>query len=133
MNKIENNLWLIVTLCILTISSIVFWFGLDYNVCKEEDSSICMDFRNFKSSIIEITIGIGIVLIIHDHARKIQNKENSDLTLTIQGTYYHLWSLHETLRSYILSKEVRAEHSSSVHILNLLSQHKQIFQNVVVN
>ena len=119
---VRNNLWLIVSLSILVVISLILWIVLDYSFCNNKDPLTCAEFKNFNSSIIEIAVGIGIVLIIHDHARKIQNKENNDLNLTIQGTYYHLWSLHETLRSYIISDKVRSEYSSSVHILNLLSQ-----------
>ena len=118
-----NNLWIIISLILLGISSIIFWISLNHIFCESHlDSKPCNNFLSFTPSIIEIAIGIGIALIIHDHTRKIQSRENNDLNLTIQGTYYHLWNLCETLRSYIISDAVRSEHSSSIQILNLLSQ-----------
>lgn len=122
MKKIPQKYWLPLSLTALAISTVGFWCYLKSQFCVDITTNVCNNFLNFTPSTVEIAVGIGIALIIHDHTRRSQIKENTDVELTIQGTYYHLWSLNEALRSYKKSKDVRAENSTSLQILHIINQ-----------
>lgn len=111
--------WLGISLGLLSIGATSLWFILRAIFCAYSQID-CEEFVKSIPTAIEISIGIGVAIIVHNHTRKIQSKENEDLSLTIQGVYFYLWNLHMALLPYFKSDKVRADKIVSLQILNLV-------------
>ena len=119
--KYFNKHWLKFTLLILASSTFATIKISELVFCTKQSQEICDSFNDFIPSIIEISIGIGIAILIHNHTRKLEEKENNELALTIHGIYLHLWSLHLALIPYLNSIEVRSNNTTAIQILNLIN------------
>lgn len=116
----DNN-WLKLNLIILVSATLIFIITLQSFFCTKQTQELCKSVEIFTPPIIEIAIGVGIALLIHNHTRKIQKKDDDELKLTVHGAYLHLWSLHLALIPYINSQEVRADNTTAILILNLIN------------
>jgi len=121
MRKIYDEHWLKITLTILGIITIVFISSLHSSFCTVQTQELCKSFESFIPSIIEMAIGGGIALLIHNYTRKMQKKDNDELKVSTHGTYLHLWSLHVTLIPYVNSRDVRSDNTNAIQILNLIN------------
>ncbi|MDE1818376.1 MAG: hypothetical protein KGI19_07215 [Thaumarchaeota archaeon] len=119
MKQFIEKFWLPIAIAILVISATILWLALRSIICTYLIAD-CDEFMKATPTMIEITVGISVAIIVHNHTRKIQKKEDDDLSLTIQGTYFYLWNLHTTLQSYFKSDIVRADKMVAIHILNLI-------------
>lgn len=121
MRKFYDKHWLKITLTILGIITFIFIGTLQSIFCTEQTQELCKSFENFIPSIIEIAIGGGIALLIHNYTRKMQKKDNDELKVSVHGTYLHLWSLRVTLIPYANSEDVRSDNTTAIQILNLIN------------
>lgn len=115
-----NKHWLLFSLIILGVSTLLLIVIL-YSVFCTEENLICNQYKSFIPSFIEIGVGLGIALIIHNHTMKIQKKEDAEVLLTVHGIYLHLWNLHLSLLPYISSADVRSDKSTTIQILNSIN------------
>ena len=107
---------------IILIVSISFLIGILQSIfCTKNTQELCNLFGNYIPSIIEVSIGIGIALLIHNHDRNLQEKDDQEVKLTIHGIYLHLWSLYLASIPYINSAQVRKENTTTIQILNLIN------------
>jgi len=119
--KYFDKHWFKFTLLILATSTIVAIKILESIFCTGQPQELCDSFYDFIPSTIEISIAIGIAILIHNHTRKLEKKDNDELALTIHGIYLHLWSLHLALIPYLNSIEVRNNNTTAIQILNLIN------------
>lgn len=120
-----DKYWLHSSLSVLAIGALIIWCIFNRVFC-DVPSSTCTSFLGFTPSMVEIAVGIGVALIVQNHTRKIQKKEDNEIDLTIQNTYYNLWSIHQSLNAYILSSDVRKENNTAIHILNQLNHTQSV-------
>lgn len=116
-----NRHWLKIRLVItIGLTIIVILFLYDLFLIKETNQHD-PQFTIWSTLIIEISIGIGITLLIHDYARKTQEREITDLELTITGTYYALWNLYMSSKAYIKSQAVRENKIPGLQITSIIN------------